>query len=241
MILAIDAGNTLLKWGVHRNGFWLQQGAVTHTEVVRLGEVWKPYGPPSVIVISNVAGEKIRSALTVLFSRFRIAPLWVHAQAEGCGVRNRYENPAQLGSDRWAALVAARRLHAGACVVCTAGTAMTIDALTAEGEFLGGLILPGLRLMLESLSTRTAGIRLEQGAFAGFPVNTRDAVHSGAIQACVGAVERLRARMGEEGHSPAMCLLSGGAAPLLEARIPTPLRRVDNLVLEGLISIAQHS
>ena len=118
---------------------------------------------------------------------------------------------------------------------------MTVDALTAEGEFLGGLILPGLRLMLESLSTRTAGIRLEQGAFARFPMNTRDAVHSGAIQASVGAVEMVRIAMSEEGHAPATCLLSGGAAPLLEARIPTPLRRVDNLVLEGLISIAQHS
>ena len=241
MILAIDAGNTLLKWGIHRNGVWLQQGAVTHTEVVRLGEVWKPYGPPSSIVICNVAGEKIRSALSVLFSRFRIAPLWVHAQAQGCGVRNRYDNPAHLGSDRWAALIAAHRLHSGACVVCTAGTAMTIDALTAEGEFRGGLILPGLRLMLESLSTRTAGIRLEQGAFARFPVSTRDAVHSGAIQACVGAVERVRAALSEEGHAPVTCLLSGGAAAVLEPRIPAPLRRIDNLVLEGLISIAQYS
>jgi type III pantothenate kinase len=237
-ILAIDAGNSRVKWGMYRAGAWLAEGAVTHPDIVRLGEAWKPFGAPATIVISNVAGEKVRSALGVLFVRYKMTPLWIASATEQCGVRNRYQTPTQLGSDRWAALVAARHLERGAVLVVNAGTAITVDALSQQGDFLGGLIVPGIRLMMEAVSTKTAGARAEQGEFQAFPTNTMDAIYSGALQAALGAIERMRAAMVAAGHGEPHCILSGGGAELLQARIAMPVRRVDNLVLEGLVRIA---
>jgi type III pantothenate kinase len=174
----------------------------------------------------------------VLFVRYKVAPLWISALAEQCGVRNRYQTPTQLGSDRWAALVAARKLAQSAVLVVNAGTAITVDALSAQGDFLGGLIVPGIKLMMEAVSTKTAGARAEQGEFQAFPTNTMDAIYSGALQAALGAIERMRAEMVAAGYDEPRCILSGGGAPLLQERIAMPVRRVDNLVLEGLVRIA---
>ncbi len=238
MILAIDAGNSRVKWGLHDAGGWRAEGAVSHPDIVRLAEAWKPYGAPSDIVISNVAGEKVRSALSLLFARFRVQPVWVTSTGEQCGVKNRYEQPSQLGSDRWCALIAARYLHSGAALVVNAGTAVTVDALSPDGEFVGGLIVPGVRLMLEALSTKTAGIRVDHGELKPFPTNTRDAVYSGALQAVLGSIERMRQLMVQSGHGEPLCFLSGGAASVFEPHIGMPCRRVDNLVLLGLARIA---
>jgi type III pantothenate kinase len=239
MILVVDAGNSRIKWAFYEYGEWLAQGAVSHQDLVRLGEAWKPYGAPTAIAVSNVAGEKIRSALSLLFARFRVPPIWVAAGLQQCGVWNHYEQPNQLGSDRWAALIAARHIHPGPALVVNAGTAVTIDALSAKGEFLGGLILPGVRLMLEVLSQKTAGLRVDHGEFKAFPANTRDAVYSGAIHAVLGGIGRMRQAMVDEDRGEPLTLLSGGAAPLLEPHVAPPARAVENLVLHGLARIAE--
>lgn len=238
MILAIDAGNTRIKWGMHDGTRWTAGGAVANSDVVRLHDAWKVMPAPLKVVVSNVAGELIRSEVTVLLARWRVAPQWVVATANQCGVVSHYENPAQLGCDRWAALIGARHLHSGPAVVVMGGTAMTVDALTGDGRFLGGLILPGLSLMAESLSLKTAGIRVEHGKAQTFPTNTRDAVWSGALLASAGAIDRMRQALEGAGEANPTVLLSGGAAEELEPLVQGPCRRVDNLVLEGLARIA---
>ena len=90
------------------------------------------------------------------------------SQAEQCGVRSSYAEPAQLGADRWAALIGARRRYAGPCAVVNAGTTMTVDALSAEGIFLGGFIVPGLELMREALARNTAQLKAQDGRFSFF-------------------------------------------------------------------------
>jgi type III pantothenate kinase len=144
-----------------------------------------------------------------------------------------------LGSDRWSALIGARSLEKGPCLVVCAGTALTADALDADGRFLGGIIAPGLRLMQRALADNTAALQIQQGAFAPFPDNTADALHSGALQALVGAVERmLRQLEAQVGQTP-RCLASGGDAPLLLPLLPPHTQHVENLVLEGLIRMAR--
>ena len=73
---------------------------------------------------------------------------------------------------------------------------MTIDALTADGEFLGGLILPGPELMAEALATGTAGLPRQPGQFEVFPTSTANAIFSGALQAVCGAIERIERSSG---------------------------------------------
>ena len=240
MILAIDAGNTLVKWGLHDGRNWQSIGSVAHLELVSVAKIWRSFEPPESIVISNVAGEKIRSELSVLVSHLHREPHWIVAKDEECSVINGYRHPAQLGSDRWASLIAARAMYGGSCLVVSVGTAMTVDALSGEGKFLGGIIVPGPQLMVDALTGRTAGIRLRTGAkFQQLPDNTADAVYSGSRQALAGAIEQIRGIMMEMQLEEPLCILSGGGAAEIEPLLRMPYRVVENLVLEGLIRIAK--
>jgi type III pantothenate kinase len=243
VILAVDCGNTRVKWGFSRGqpavtvdstGHWLGTGSLPLAELARLGSHWSGQPEVSAVAVANVAGAGAHASLAAALRRFGPEPIWVTAQARQCGVTNGYTVPAQLGADRWAALIGARHLYAGTCLVVTAGTATTVDILDATGVFRGGVILPGAKLMQWALSQRTAGLPQASGSFADEPRSTADAIETGSVMAQVGAIERMFARL-EKG---ALCLLSGGAADSFAARLNVPLRVVDNLVLEGLARIA---
>jgi len=221
-ILCIDSGNTRLKWGLREGDVWCAQGVTTFDQLDALPRTVKR------IVACNVAGEAARCAIESL----GFSVTWVHAQAQGGGVANGYEEPGQLGADRWAALIAARALHKGPCLVVMSGTATTVDCLDANGRFLGGMILPGLELMRQSLAEGTAALPMTTGVWREWSTNTQDAIESGCLAATLGAIERQFATMTHEPE--ALCLLSSGAAPALTPHLKLPHSVVDNLVLEGL-------
>lgn len=229
MILCLDAGNTRLKWGMRTAAAWLAQGVCAHAEVDSLAHTLP--ARPARIVACNVAGAAVAGRIEALAAALGAPLEWFASAAADAGVTNGYDNPAQLGADRWAALVGARALHAGAALVVMAGTATTIDALDAAGRFRGGLILPGLDLMRTSLARNTAGLPEARGSYRDMPTNTDDAIVSGSVQATLGAIERMARRLA---GAEFLCLLSGGAADLLAPHLELPLRRIDNLVLEGL-------
>ncbi len=235
MILAIDAGNSRVKWGLY-DGTWVAKGIVPNADIVRLGEAWKRYAPPSQIIVSNVAGEKVRSLLSVLFIRWRLNPVWIAAKKNQCGVVNHYHTPAELGSDRWAALIGAWSLYKTGCLVVSVGTAMTVDVLSDQGEFLGGIITPGIFLMQETLARKTANLESLPGEFKACPRNTADALYSGTIHALNGAIERMA-----QGQAKNLdqIVLTGGAAEVLKPHLLVSAHYQESLVLDGLISIAQ--
>lgn len=235
MRLLVDAGNTRIKWALTRGGEWLGSGALPTGRAAELSAQFAG-SPISEVWASNVAGEAVEKALRQAVA----ADVWhfVAARERQCGVHNGYEQPAQLGSDRWAALIAAWRLEGRACLVVNCGTATTVDALSDAGEFVGGLILPGLELMLRSLCGATAQLTPEQGKYAEMPRNTADAMYSGAAQAICGAIERQYALLD---CADASVVLSGGAAGILRGMLKLPLRLEDNLVLQGLWLIARET
>ncbi len=238
MNLVIDAGNSRVKWGWHDGRRWVNIAAVSLIEFAASSDHINPFSVthenPARIVISNVAGDGAHQLLVNWTSIFEAEPLWLKGEAERCGVRNRYELPAQLGPDRWAALIAARALGAAPCLVVNAGTATTVDMLAAEGEFLGGLILPGIELMRFVLHDHTGKLPIQEGQFALQPRNTIDAIETGCRHAQAGAVERMYRAMGQ----PGTCLVSGGGGQALIEQLGIPCRYVENLVLEGLARIA---
>ena len=234
MILAVDCGNSRIKWGALLDGRWIARGGTIYADSQGLGVEWAALPSPRSIVIANVAGQSAQAALAPHLARLPVAARWIRAQATQCGVRNGYHEPERLGADRWAALIGARSLHAGACVVVMAGTATTVDRLDTDGRFRGGLILPGAALMKQALASNTAGLPLASGHWTPEPVATDDAIESGCIEAQLGAIERMHTRMSGD----ALCLLSGGAAASLAPLLNIPVRVVDNLVLEGLARIA---
>ena len=160
----------------------------------------------------------------------------MRATACAGGVVNGYRQPETLGVDRWCALVGARRRLGRAAVVVGAGTATTVDLLDGHGRFLGGLILPGLELMRESLARGTAGLARASGQVVRLPDNTADAIASGAVEATAGAVERASRRLGD-----APCLLFGGAAAPLKSALTIEVIEEPLLVLEGLCVLAADS
>ncbi|MGH8712799.1 MAG: type III pantothenate kinase [Casimicrobiaceae bacterium] len=246
--LLVDIGNTFLKWGLFRargageaRENRIESGHVLLEEISGLAAQFAKFRTPAQIVISNVAGTRVRSTIIRVLETWPDAPPphWVIPHAQQCGVVNRYRNPAQLGSDRWAALLGARSLIAASpALVVVCGTATTIDYLTGAGEFTGGVILPGVGLMLRALHQHTAALPDADGEYVENPLQTVDAIASGCQHAQAGAIERLY-RMHLARAQGLICLISGGAARALAPRLTIPFELHDNLVLEGLYCISR--
>lgn len=262
MLLLIDAGNTRVKWALAADlppsstldasavgpAAWLADGMVTHDAIDTLGACWQAH-PVSRVLVSNVAGAAVRAALQAQLQLLRTADgaqpvvVWFAAAAAIGGVRNGYREPTRLGCDRLAALIGARTLRPGqALVVATCGTATTVDALAADGTFIGGMILPGLGTMAAALAQRTAQLPSIATPVPVVPVvsrhalfadNTEDAIRNGCLAAQAGAIERAVAA-----HGDAHCLLSGGAAGWVAPYLHVAATQVDNLVLTGLHVVA---
>ncbi len=205
---------------------------------------WHNLPRPARAVGVNVAGEALRVRVEAQLARWRLTPEWLTATDAACGVTNRYARP--CAARRRPLGVAGRPHGAGrtrtdlfppACVVVNAGTAVTIDALDADGVFRGGLILPGIRLMLQALAENTAGLKVPPGEFREFPDNTADAIYSGAVQAVCGAIELMRREI-DTNTAHVRCYLAGGAAPEIGPHLNPPVEIVENLVLEGVLALA---
>jgi type III pantothenate kinase len=241
MILAIDAGNSRVKWGWHDGSRWTSIATVSLIEFAASSDHVNPFSvtheAPERIVISNVAGDGAHQLLINWMSIFDAEPIWLHAQGEGHGVRNGYERPEILGPDRWAALIAARALHHGASLVVNAGTATTVDMLSADGVFMGGVILPGVELMRFVLHEHTGRLPIQEGKYSERPRNTIDAIETGCRHAQAGAVERMYRVFREVAAAP-LCIVAGGAGRALVDQLSMPRRYVENLVLDGLARIA---
>ncbi len=240
-LLAIDIGNTRIKWGFAGDAGWLRQGWLPTAQPAELAAALAAVPVPARIIIANVAGATVRAQLEALLPSCAKAPHWLVSSAQQCGVRSSYADPAALGPDRWAALIGAWHLAGAACVVVNAGTTMTVDALNGEGVFLGGCIVPGAALMRAALARDTANLAQREGSFRFFPDNTGDAIASGAVNALAGAVERVAHDLQEITGAPPRILLSGGDAGLIEKRLRVVPVVVDNLVLEGLLQIARQA
>ncbi len=240
MLLLVDAGNTRVKWAAARPGAaagdWIASGALAHDELPALASQWQSLPLPfTQVLVANVAGAavaaRIEAALAAAAPQAG-APHWFRSQAACAGVVNGYRDPGQLGCDRFASQIGARHRHPGrALLVVTAGTATTVDALDASGRFIGGMILPGLRTMAQSLALNTALLPAVDDARTGrlFADNTQEAIVSGCLQAQVGAILQAHAQL-----PSALCVLSGGAAPYVAPQLPFACERIDNLVLLGL-------
>jgi type III pantothenate kinase len=253
MLLLVDAGNTRVKWAlVPRKardlqdlGRWAESGLVEHARVRELADAWRGKHVVHVLV-SNVAGQAMRETLEqVLLAALGLQPVpieWFASVPECGGVHNNYRNPPQLGCDRFASAIGAHALYPGqALVVATCGTATTVDAITPDGVFLGGMILPGLGLMASSLAKNTAQLPQVAESLSvaePFADHTDAAIASGCLAAQAGAIERAVAAHARHGAAPVRCILSGGAAPLIAPHLGVPHERIDNLVLIGLHRVA---
>lgn len=237
MILLVDFGNSRLKWAALDGGAFTIGGVFAHVGMPlahALLREWQALPAPGQVWVASVVAPAQEEALaTLVQERFGVRARFVRTPAAALGVRNAYAQPQDLGIDRFLALVAAHARMPRAQVIASVGTALTIDALTADGAHLGGLILPSPALMRSALADATARIRTGPGSHRPWPASTADGVCSGALEAAAGAIERMCARLARHcACTPALLLCGGGSdelAPLLPG-----CERAHDLVLRGL-------
>lgn len=245
--LALDVGNTRLKWALYaapRPGAGLIAHGATFLEAIdELADTgWAKLPAPTSVLGSNVAGEGVLRRTEEQLELWDVEPRWMVSTASAGGVKNGYEHPTRLGVDRFVAMIGARqrmlaRGDLSPALVVMVGTAVTVDALDAEGNFVGGLILPGFGLMLRALEMGTAGLKAPTGEAVDFPTNTSDALMSGGTDAIAGAVERMATKLERRcGAAPAI-LMGGGAAVKLAPITQRPVEMVDTLVFDGLLHL----
>lgn len=264
--LLVDIGNSRIKWrienaAVEAANAGKPSGVLALTDLPQLAQHLRAtrMGAPDAVHSSNVAGaeadDALRRAVSDAWGDVVIHPLI--PDAARCGVRNGYRDPSQLGSDRWAAMLGAHALAPGRhLLICSFGTATTIDLLLAQDDdddsvFAGGLILPGFDAMRRALARETARLPMAQGEVVDFALATDDAITSGILAAQAGAVVRAlrhaRARGAridrDSGAShPFACLLAGGGAAAMSSQlsdVEAPIHVVPDLVLLGLGEVAR--
>jgi type III pantothenate kinase len=248
--LALDIGNTRLKWALYDAALpgatLLAQGAAFLETIDTLAETdWPTLRTPTLMLGCCVAGDAVRRRAEEQMELWELEPQWIVPGSAEAGMVNGYEHPSRLGSDRWAALAGARsRALAVAAaeqapvrpaLVVMVGTAVTVDALDANGRFLGGLILPGFGLMLRALEQGTAGLRVPTGEIVDFPTNTSDALMSGGANAIAGAIERQQRRLAQATGAEPLLYMTGGASSKLTPTTELPFEVVDTLIFEGLL------
>lgn len=248
-VLLVDIGNTRVKWArLEPHGPGRLQAGMHVGWSAREFErfVLRDAGDIERVLVSNVAGGQVaRRLTTAVRRRLGIRPEFVRSIRSAGGVTTRYVEPWRLGVDRFVAAIGAHHLVGArpACVI-SVGTAVTLDLVDAEGVHRGGAIVPGPRLMIDSLLDNTDGIgRRARGdrrrAHGLFARGTREAVEQGARHAVAAVIDRFvaesRARLGRR----PLVLLTGGAAPEIGPLLRTRCRDVPDLVLRGLAVLAR--
>ncbi len=247
--LAVDIGNTRLKWALYdapRPGAQVRaHGAEFLENIDRLAEgPWAALAAPKRMLGCVVAADAMRRRVDVQLEELWDLPAqWVVSSRAEAGLVNGYDHPTRLGTDRWVAMIGARHrvLARGAAkplVVVMVGTAVTVEAVDVNGRFLGGFILPGHGIMLRALESGTAGLHVPTGEVREFPTNTSDALTSGGTYAIAGAIERMVQHVQRHCDAEPACIMTGGAGWKMAPHMSVSFELVESLIFDGLLEIA---
>lgn len=243
MILVADVGNSRCKWAQLEGGTLRGHGSVPYvaaTLAATLDEHWHALGRPEQVVACSVGGREVAQVLSSwVGSVWGVECRLVKPMAAGYGVTNAYVEPATLGADRWAALVAARRRFRKPSCIVDCGTAITLDVLARDGRHLGGLIVPGIGLMRRSLVENTKEIgQITSTNVSLLARSTGDAVTAGTLYAAVALIDRVLNDVAAELRAGLVCVLTGGDAGTVRPLLARETLLEPDFVLQGLAVIA---
>ena len=243
MILLLDAGNSRFKWAELRNdklSALRSESYDAEDKAQAVIQAWQNVKPKRILAVS-VLGDRFKWTLSKwALSHFDIDIEFVETQKASHGVQIAYVDPQRLGVDRFVALVGARHYVHTASVIIDCGTAVTLDAITSQGQHLGGLIFPGLQTMRNSLVAKTAAIRKSDQPkdLPLFAKDTVEGVSSGTLRAAAAAIDQLGVSMAAELDGPVTRILCGGDASELMPWLTQEYRHDPMLVLKGLALFA---
>jgi len=246
MLFAIDIGNTNIVLGLAKHGKWLDTWRIS-TDIKRTVDEYytviaallavAPYHTSAVsgVIMTNVVPPIQGTIEQVVFKLFRRVPLVVGEGAKS-GIKIRTDNPREVGADRVVNSVAAFHLYGGPAIVVDFGTATTFDVVSAQGEYLGGAIAPGIGIAAEALflrASKLSRVELERPKRA-IGKNTVESMQSGLIFGYAGLVEGMVARLRQELGHRAQVIATGDLAMVVAAETTCIDVINDKLTLEGL-------
>ena len=241
MILLLDIGNTHTHLGLANSKRVLRQADIPTASwfsgrAARLIQQFANRSPISAGALCSVVPKATPLAAAALHRHWNFHPLRLtHATVRGVGID--YPKPATIGPDRLANAVAARHHFGAPVVVVDFGTAVTFDVVNRRGDYIGGIIAPGIAAMTDYLHEKTAllpriRIREISGALGK---NTADAMLVGAVHGYRGLIKELLAGLRRELKSPRLPVVAtGGYARLMASKLPEIVRVDPLLTLEGL-------
>ncbi len=234
MLLAVDIGNTSIKFGVF-DGENLKHRSSTPTTSDELTDALAPFDDVSSAIICSVVPARTEVLAAVINKRFGVDTRVV-SNHDDLGLSIRHEPVDSLGTDRLVNAFAAATRYGVPVIVCSLGTATTIDAVSEEMELLGGLIAPGMATAAKALNLNTARLPEVRADAAGNVINrtTETAIRAGLYYSQVGLVETAVARMRDEIGTSAKVIATGGFASMIAEHCEAIDLVDDDLVLEGL-------
>ncbi len=242
MDLLIDIGNSRIKWAISQAGKLSAHGSAEHAGVVptKLNQALQASEPPTRVIAANVAGDVYEQLLGDWVQRqWSLDVDYVEVDPGYSDIRLAYSDPSKFGVDRWLALIAARGLSPVDVAVIDVGTAVTVDVMTSQARHLGGIIMPGLNLMQQSLQQKTfaiqQGLSTQENAKPELlGRDTAAGISGGSLYAVTGAIEHLLTRMEAQTGDRLSVIISGGDAEAVQAELIIESQHVPDLVLQGM-------
>lgn len=240
-LLAVDVGNTQTVFGLFEDGRLSDHWRVA-TEASRTGDElgaligrFVDLGRVGGVCLSSTVPALVRE-YGVFAERWARAPLLVVGPGVRTGIPIRYDDPREVGPDRIANAVAARERYGAPCIVVDFGTSTNFDVVSPQGEYVGGVLAPGVETSMEALFQRAA--RLVEVDFSEPPSvigkTTATALQSGLVYGFAGQVDRIAEEIRRELGARAPVVATGGLAGLI-APHSQAIERIDpHLTLEGL-------
>jgi type III pantothenate kinase len=232
--LQLDVGNSGAKWRLVGDGRVLQRGRYAPGDSASRESLLNCSETVEQILVSSVAVADTEDELAeLLVGQWGVQPWFARTPARTGGLINSYAEPGRMGVDRWLAMLGARERFEGRLCVIDAGSALTIDLVSAAGEHEGGYIIPGPVLMERALLLDTDRVRFEEAAdYALEPgASTAEAVRHGIALAQAGAVYLVLERTAREPQTLVFC---GGGGEMLRNLLGRGGELEPDLVFEGL-------
>lgn len=243
-----DIGNSFLKCSVVINDEYNVLNPILLDDLLLNGLDSIGYQiDPDIVYFSTVANpDKVDALKLLIQNEWQVIPIQLTAQKSCCGLTSGYENFNQLGDDRWFAMQGAIGIYKVPTVVVDAGTALTVDAIV-DGQHLGGLIVPGMNTMRQSLATNTAALfdvrrsdmHSDNGEMLLLGTDTTSAILGGTLYMAAAFINQVIYDLNNQVGTQFKVIMTGGESEQLCRLLDFEYDYIPDLVLQGMVNVEE--
>ena len=246
--LFLDIGNSFIKYSTVINGEYTVYDSILLDDLLFNGlDFFGIPNFPDIVYFSTVANpDKVDALKLLIQNEWQVIPIQLTAQKSCCGLTSGYENFNQLGDDRWFAMQGAIGIYNVPTVVVDAGTALTVDAIV-DGQHLGGLIVPGMNTMRQSLATNTADLfdvcrsdmRPDNNEMLLLGTDTSSAILGGTLYMAAAFINQVIYDLNNQVGIQFKVIMTGGESEQLCRLLDFEYDYIPDLVLQGMVNVEE--